>query len=235
MRSPAEILLQPLERQRLWHWEDIPVLELCLSVPHCESEDRRVRRINRYYESFARGCEQYAARFLYPAAAEAFAAALKENHCPAAWRFCAEFSTHLLSDKVWSLTLETAESTNRAPYRCRYADSWDLISGYPLSLSELFPADPLYRRRLKQHAKETLLTRQAQGTQLHESWPRRLSSAWNRENFYLSGEGLHWFYPLYALGGADLGFPEFFLPWDSEKNPSLPPHLLDSAASRDIR
>ena len=68
MKSPADIRLQPLLREREWHWEEIPALKLTLSLPHCASEDRRIRRINRYYESFARSAEQYALRFLFPAA-----------------------------------------------------------------------------------------------------------------------------------------------------------------------
>lgn len=235
MRSPAEILLQPLQRQRVWHWEEIPVLELQFSVPHCTSEDRRIRRINRYYEGFARSCEQYSERFLYPAAVNAFSAALAENHYPPVWHFHAEYSTQFLSNKVWSLTLETEESAGFTPYRCRYADTWDLTNGYLLSLPELFPAETLYRRRLKQHAKQILLGQQAQGMVLHENWRQRLVSAWNRENFYLSHEGIHWFYPMYTLGSEAMGIPTFFLPWDSEKNPRLPPSLLDSKPAGDIR
>ena len=235
MRAPAEIQLQPLERQRQWQWEEIPVLELQLSIPHCASDDRRIRRINRYYESFARSCEQYAHRFLFPAAAEAFAAALAENRCPDLWHFHAAFSTELLSETLWSLTIETEEMTGSTPYRCRYADTWELTSGYLLSLAELFPAEPLYRRRLKAHAGEALLARQAQGTALHENWKHRLVSTWNKENFYLSDEGLHWYYPMYALGGEALGIPTFFLPWNSEKNPKAPASLLDSALSADIK
>ena len=229
MRSPAEIHLQPLERQRIWCWEEIPVLELQLSIPHCQSEDSRIRRINRYYEGFAQSCEQYARRFLYPAAVDSFSAALAENRCPEHWHFHAAFSTQLLCDKLWSLTLETEESTFSPPYRRRYADTWDLMIGYQLSLSELFPAAPLYRRRLRQHARESLLAQQAQGASLHENWSHRLISAWNKENFYLTHEGLHWFYPMYALGGESLGIPDFFLPWDN--GPSIP-IALDSTPLR---
>lgn len=234
MRSPAEIQLRPLVRQRQWHWEEIPVLELQLSIPHCDTKDRRIRRINRYYESFARSCEQYAHRFLFPAAAKDFSAAVAENRCPAPWHFHVSFTTHLLRHGIWSLTLETEEVTDGAPYRCRCADTWELTSGYPLALSDLFPAEPLYRRRLKARAKEVLRAAQEQGLTLHENWQHHLGSAWNRENFYLSDEGLHWFYPMYALGGEALGIPTFFLPWDSEKNPRLPPALLDSAHPADI-
>lgn len=235
MRSPIELRLQPLERRRLWHLEELPVLELQLSVPHCCTEGRRIRRINRYYESFARSCEQYAHRFLFPAAAESFSAALAENRLPSPWSFRVTFSTHFLSDKIWSLTLETEETAADPPYLCRYADTWDLVSGYPLSLQELFPAEPLYRRRLMQAASEKLRRQHDQGAALHENWPHRLGSTWNRENFYLSPEGLHWFYPMYALGSKTLGIPTFFLPWDNEKNPRLPPSLLDSAPFSDIR
>lgn len=234
MRSPAKIQLQPLVRERQWCRDDIPVLELKLSVPHCVAIDGRNRRINRYYESFARSCEQYARRFLLPAAEDDFTAAVSENRPVPLWYFHIAFSTHLLCDTLWSLSIETEESTFTVPYRRRYADTWDLTSGYPLSLSDLFPSEPLHRRRLREHARKELRQRQAQGIALHESWQRRLSSAWNRENFYLTEEGLHWFYPMYALGGEELGFPDFFLPWRSGENPCTALFPLDKGKQTDI-
>ena len=230
MKSPADIRLQPLLREREWHWEEIPVLKLTLSLPHCESEDRRIRRINRYYESFAGSAEQYALRFLFPAARDCFREAVAANVCPSPWCFSVDFSTQLLSKTIWSLTIETAEQTDLGIYRCRYSDNWDLQSAYHLSLADCFPKDPLYRRRLRQAAGETLRQQQLQGVRLHDNW-RRLVSAWNREHFYLTDEGLHWYYPMYAFGGEQMGIPGFFLPWNGEEGPCLP---LDKGCHEDI-
>ena len=224
-KTPATIQLDPLTRERQWLWEDIPVLELKLTVPHCTVEDSRTRRINRYYEHFLQSCEHYAHQLLFPAASEAFAAAVSENRCPPPWHFYGGFFTHLLCDRIWSLCLETEESTDSAPYRRRISDTWDLQSGYPMVLAEFFPSDPFYRRRLQQQAKEALHQQPPQDAILHESWSRRISSAWKRENFYLSEAGLHWYYPMYALGGPNLEIPTFFLPWEEGKNPRLPAGL----------
>lgn len=234
MKSPVNIHLQPHVRERQWCDNEIPVLEMKLSLPHCAALDRHTRRINRYYESFERSCEHYAAHFLFPAAKEAFTVAAAENHPAPLFRFHVTFVTHLLCDTLWSLTLETEEQTGSTSYRCRYADTWDLTNGYLLSLPELFPSEPLYRRRLRQCAREDLLRRQAEGIALHENWQWRLSSAWNRENFYLTVAGLHWFYPMYALGGAEMGIPSFFLPWNQDENPFTPLMSLDKANSADI-
>ena len=234
-RPPIPVHSEPLTRQHQWHHRELPVLTMTLSLPRCQNDlpDSRARRINRYYETFAQSCKQYAERFLLSEAADAFDTATAENrpfepHC-----FSADFSSTLLSDTIWSVTLETHEETFCLPHHRRFSDTWDLRFGYPLSLAEFFPGEPFFRHRLRLHAKQTLLHRQ--DAILHENWRTRLRSTWNSERFYLSVAGLHWYYPMYALGGAELGFPTFFLPWSEEKNPRLPPGLsLDKSTCPDL-
>lgn len=220
-KEPAVIRLQPLVRERTWEREEFPLLRLKLSVPHCVGTDPRLRRINRYYDAFARSCERYARRFLLPAAADAFALAMAEHREAPPWTITVSFTTTLLTARWFSLTLEMEERHESVCERRRYGDTWDLREGYPLALSALFPDEPHLRRRLTRAARETLLCRENEGV-LHERWRRRLLSAWNRERFFLTPEGVHWFYPQYALGGEALGIPTFFLPWSEEGTPRLP-------------
>ena len=46
-----------------------------------------------------------------------------------------------------------------------------------------------------------------------EDWRRHLKGALNPRDFYITGEGLCFFVPMYALGGPALGVPDFLIPW----------------------
>lgn len=233
-KTPAELRLKPLEAERQWTWEDVPVLVMSLSLPGFAPAppDRRVRRMERYYRAFARYYERYCQRFLYPPAAEAFRAAQAQSRPFSPWTARVRCRTTLRSETLWSVALEIEERErpDRA-LRRRLCDSWDLRSGYPLSLGELFEGAPFFRRALLQRARGELLRRQERGEPLRQDWKRRLRTEFSGERFYLTAEGLYLYYPMYALGPEALGLPSFFLPWDAEKGPRLPAGLSAAPAA----
>ena len=46
-----------------------------------------------------------------------------------------------------------------------------------------------------------------------ENWQLPLRRNFNRENFFLTPEGLRFFWQMYALAPAELGCPTFLLPY----------------------
>ena len=46
-----------------------------------------------------------------------------------------------------------------------------------------------------------------------EDWRRRLRRSFNARNFYLTAEGLCYFFPMYALAPAAEGIPTFTVPY----------------------
>ncbi|MGM9618896.1 MAG: RsiV family protein [Oscillospiraceae bacterium] len=242
-KTPAELRPKPREVERRWTWEDIPVLVMTLSLPGFEAAlpDRRVRRMDRYYRAFERSYARYCQRFLYPPAAEAFRAAQAQSRPFSPWTADVRCRTTLRSGTLWSLALESEErdQAGRCLLRRRCCDSWDLLGGYPLSLAALFEGEPFFRRTLMKHARTELLARQERGERFREDWKKRLRTEFSSEHFYLTEEGLVFYYPMYALGPETLGLPSFFLPWDAEKGPRLPAGLsaggsLDKARSGDV-
>lgn len=219
MISTPALSLQPLTRQRQWLVDGFPVLTLRLSLPAFAGDDRRLRRIDRCYARFGHCYESYCARFLLPRAAEAFRLAVAANRPFAPWEAEGSFRVTLQTPQLLSLTLDTAEPGCEAVFRRRRGDSWDLRDGLPLALSDFFPGEPFPLRRLRAAARTALTAR---GGELRPDWRLRLGTAAKREHFYLTAEGLVFFYPMYALGGAELGIPEFLLPWAGPGGPALP-------------
>lgn len=229
---PADFRVEALLRQRQWTEDGIPVLTLSLSLPFCRTvlPDRRLRRMNRCFENFARCYERYCERFLLPQAKAAFreAAGQSRPFCP--WQAEARYHTALQSPSVWSLVIETEERCETGIFLRRRGDSWDLCDGYPLSLSDFFPGEPFPLRRIRRSVREELSAK-TEGALLRPDWKTRLRTAAKRENFYLTEAGLCFFYPQFALGNASLGIPTFLLPWDGAG--PVPPAGLSSAAALD--
>lgn len=215
-QTPAALTLQTLEQSRQWTVEEIPVLTMTLSLPQCAAAgtDRRLARIDRYYRQMARSYERYCRHFLYPLASEAFRLQLESGRPFSVWTAGMNAVTTLRTADVWSLYVDTAETSfGEGPDVLRRGDSWNLRDGYPFALSDFFPGELLWRRRLLRHAREELLRRQAGGAALREDWKRRLWTEFNPENFYLTPEGLRFYYQMYALAPGRAGTPFFSLPW----------------------
>lgn len=219
MMDPSPLSPQPSARQRQWCVDGFPVLTLRLSLPSFAGDDRRLRRIERCYARFGRCYERYCARFLLPRAAEAFHLAAAANRPFAPWEAEGSFRVTLQTPQLLSLTLDTVEPDCEAALRRRRSDTWDLRDGLPLALSDFFPGEPFPLRRPRAAARAALATRVGE---LRPDWRLRLRTAAKGEHFYLTAEGLVFFYPMYALGGAALGIPEFLLPWGAQSGPALP-------------
>ena len=101
----------------------------------------------------------------------------------------------------------------------RRGDTWDLSDGYPVPLSAFFPRRSGWRRRLMEAAEAEVRRREAAGvSRYHEGVRRKLRRYFNPHNFYLTAEGLVFFYPMYAIAPAAEGVPAFLVPWEEVRN-----------------
>ncbi len=236
MKKVLTIHPEPFLKERQWTQEELPVLFMTLSLPSCRSilPDARLRRINRCYEHFARCYESYCEAFLLPAATAAFRAAIAAGRPFHPWQAELRYRTTLQTSRIWCVLLESEESTESGLCHRLRSDTWDLRDGYLLRLADFFPKDPLPLRRIRRLARQEFSTAAEQGAALHPDWRRRLRTAAKQDHFYLTEEGLSFYYPQFALGGASLGIPTVSLPW-SEDGPVLPegfsPAALDKSAS----
>ena len=93
----------------------------------------------------------------------------------------------------------------------------------PVPLCELFPPHTPYRRRLIRFARETAAQQAERGlAAYHENYRVLLRRCFSSRNYYLSEEGLRFFYPMYAVAPAAEGIVAFTVPYDAEKGPFAP-------------
>ena len=193
----------PQPQCRTWSFEEIPVLTACwsdLKLPH--AAPRVVRHIQRFYQMQRRSFLRYCEGWLYPQAIDALAAA-QETSAPlpqiqAELRSCVCFQ----AGGIWSLYSEIRESGLGRTQLRRTGDTWDLESGYLLPLGRFLPGG---RRELIPRTAAELERRDSAGAvRLQEHWRRNVRRCFDSRRFYLSEEGLNWFYPAGVLTTAGL-------------------------------
>lgn len=226
--SLTELYTEPFAAEREWTVEGIPVLAAAVSVPQpVPAGDRVSKRILRYYRLQCRSYLRYCERWLLPQAEAEYRAALSAS-LPLP-RFRAELTYHVTYNEggLWSLYTQSRETAGSGPsLLTRRGDTWDLNAGYPVELSSFFPPRSPWRKRLLTLAAEEIQRQEAAGvSRYHDSWRRELRRRFNAQNFYLTAEGLAFFFPMYAIAPPAEGVPTFVLPFGASdcRRPDAPP------------
>ncbi|WP_295582813.1 RsiV family protein [uncultured Oscillibacter sp.] len=222
----AELHTEPFTAEREWAVEGIPVLTASVSLPQPVGEEGGVsRRIRRYYRLQCRAFLRYCELFLLPWAAEAYRAALAASAPLPCFRAELSYRVTYNQGGLWSLYTQSREVTVPGQTLVtRRGDTWDLGTGYPAAPAAFFQPRTPWKRRLLAAAAAEIQRQEAAGTaRYREDWRRRLRRAFNPQNFYLTDQGLVFFFPMYALAPAVEGVPAFLLPYGSEGLRQLAP------------
>lgn len=207
---------EPFAAEREWEVEGVPVLSAAAEVPQpVPAEGRTTRRIKRFYQLQCRAFLRYCERCLLPQAAAEYRAALEASRPLPAFRAELGYRVTYNGGGLWSLYTQVRECAGAgAALLTRRGDTWDLAAGYPVPLRDFFPGGSAWKRRLLAHAAEEVERRARAGAgRWREDWRRALRRQFNPQNFYLTEEGLAYFYPMYAIAPAAEGIPVFLLPY----------------------
>ena len=222
--SSTDCEIRAMTAEREWTVEEIPVLSASISLPEpVPAADKVSRRIRRYYQLQCRSFLRYCETYLLPAAAEEYRAALAASLPLPHFRAELTYQVTYNDGGLWSLYTQSRESGfSGRPTLLRHGDTWDLTSGYPVPLSAFFPRRSGWKRRLMEAAEAEIQRQETAGiSRYHEGVRRLLRRHFNPQNFYLTAEGLSFFYPMYAIAPAMEGIPVFTLPY-GQGGPALP-------------
>ena len=213
----TEFTAEAMESERVWDVEGVPVLRARAVLP-CPSDGRRWRRIAAFYrlqsQMFFRRCQGELRR----CAEREYRIALEHSAPLPCFAASLEFRETYRAGRLWSLYTELREDTVPGPpWRVRWGDTWDLRSGYPAGLSDFFPPRVRWKRELLSVAAAEIERQEKRGlSRYHPDWRKRLRRYFNPRNYYLTPEGLAFFFPMYALAPALEGIPCFLYPWEGD-------------------
>lgn len=203
------------EAEREWTADDLPALTAAFSVPEpAPGSGRAAGRIGWFYRleerAFLRRCQT----MLFPQAAALCRQAL-ETSAPlprcAAELVCRETFD---ADGLWSLTSDIREQMGGHTRVLRRGDTWNLSTGCPLPLADFFPPRFPVRKYLLHLAEEEIARQEESGAaRYHDDWRRELRRSFNRENFFLTPEGLRVYWQMQSLAPLAEGIPTFLVPY----------------------
>lgn len=226
----TELHTEPFAAEREWTVEGIPVLTASVSVPQPEPlADKVSRRIHRYYQLQCRSYLRYCEQWLLPQAEAEYRAALAASSPLPCFRAELHYRVTYNEGGLWSLYTQSREVTLPGQtLLTRRGDTWDLSAGFPIPLGDFFPPRSPWKRRLLALAAAEIQRQEKAGVaRYHESWRKELRRHFNAQNFYLTAEGLSFFFPMYAIAPAAEGIPTFTLPYGSQGLRSPVPPVED--------
>ena len=216
----TELRTEPFAVEREWTVEGIPVLTAAVELPQPQGADAVSRRIRRYYQAQCKAFLRYCERWLFPQAEAEYRAALAASAPLPCFRAELGYRVTYNSGGLWSLYTQSREITGHT-LLTRRGDTWDLTVGYPVPLSAFFPARSPWRRQLLELAAEDIQRQERAGIARYDPEWRKKLRRFNSRNYYLTEEGLTYFFPMYAIAPAAEAIPAFTLPYGQQD--LLPP------------
>ena len=221
--SLTELSTKPFAAEREWTVEGIPVLTAAVELPQPQGADAVSRRIRRYYQAQCKAFLRYCERWLFPQAEAEYRAALAASAPLPCFRAELGYRVTYNEGGLWSLYTQSREvSLPGRTLLTRRGDTWDLAAGYPVPLSAFFPSRSPWRRQLLALAAEDIQRQERAGVARYDpEWRKKLRRRFNSRNYYLTEDGLTYFFPMYAIAPAAEAIPAFTLPY-GQRN-LLPP------------
>ena len=216
----TELRTESFAAEREWTVEGIPVLTTAVELPQPQGADAVSRRIRRYYQIQCKAFLRYCERWLFPQAEAEYRAALAASAPLPCFRAELGYRVTYNSGGLWSLYTQSREVTGHT-LLTRRGDTWDLAAGYPVPLSAFFPARSPWRRQLLELAAEDIQRQERAGIARYDPEWRKKLRRFNSRNYYLTEEGLTYFFPMYAIAPAAEAIPAFTLPYGQQD--LLPP------------
>lgn len=211
----TELHTEPFAVEREWTVDGIPLLTASAEVPQPQGTDMISRRIRRYYQTQCRSFLRYCERWLLPQAEAEYRAALAASAPLPCFRAELGYRVTYNAGGLWSLYTQSRELT--LPGRTlltRRGDTWDLAAGYPIPLSAFFPVRSSWKKQLLALASEDIQRQERSGISRYDpDCRKKLRRRFNSRNYYLTDEGLTYFFPMYAIAPAAEAIPAFTLPY----------------------
>ena len=218
MTNPLQI--KPYLEARTFCDGDVPLLTAAAHLPTWAGDHGA--RFNRYYRAYERAFERYCETVLFPMAQESYREALERAGAIPDWHATLQTTVTCHEGNLVSLYTDSVESGGERRIVLRRGDTWDMTSGTPLRLTDFFPPHTPVRKRILSAVRETVEREERLGLYRYlPDWRARMRRSFNPQNFYISDEGLYFFYQSFAIAPLSEGISTFFLPYDEEKGPYL--------------
>lgn len=213
-RKEPELAVEVDRREWEMTLEGECVMHCVLTRPVLTGTWKGLRAINRCYSHAADNWCRRWERELYCMACLDLANRRAQGRPFRVWKAELETRITLQENGLLSLWQEGRECRGYdRPLFLRRGDTWSLAEGAPRPLASFYHKERRWKKRLIQQLEKQVRERLASGESLLDpDCTKRLGREFDRENFYLTADGIQVFFPLYALAPGAEGIPVFTVP-----------------------
>ena len=208
--------VEPFCIEREWESEGIPILSATVSIPHSTASKNRIsRRITRFYHLQAHAFLRYCEHWLLPKATAQHQAAISSSAPLPHMHVQLNYQITYLENALWSLYTQSCEpDASGETLYFRHGDTWDLSTGYPVTLSSFFPPRTRWKTHLLALVAQQIQAQEHTGTtRYYPEWHKLLRRHFNPRNYYLTPKGIIIFFPMCAIAPPSEEIPTFLLPY----------------------
>lgn len=199
--------------KRVLKCEGEVVLTLSIRTPRLPETSPALRRIGRYYHHAGQCWRARWETKLYAQACASLAEMRAQSYPFHPWEAVLDFTVSFNENCLLSLYMDSYEFTGGAhgnTVRC--GDTWDLCNGMPRTLPTFYPPKSHWRREAVAAVHTEIERRLATGEYLYlDGWEQEVITQFDPCRFYLTGDGVTLFYPLYTLAPYVEGIPTFLI------------------------
>lgn len=210
-RQPLSILWR--EEKKTMTLEGVPVLEYSLCWPELSEGGRGERRVTRYYQRMARVWRERWGKELYWRACLSLLEQRERSRPFQPWSARLEGEVTYQDDGLLSIKMDARETEGDGrPLRVCAGDMWHLPEGAPCPVSEFFPGQRRWRKRLlDQLARQGEARRGAADCFFDRDLAKKLGGILAPSRCCRTGQGLEFYAPQCLLAPAAEGIPVFQL------------------------
>ena len=187
------------------------VLRCALTWPELAGTWKGVEAVNRYYRRAAQVWRRRWERELYCRACLDLADRRVQGRPFRVWQAELVTCITLQEGALLSLWQEGREHWGYdRPLFLRRGDTWSLTVGAPRTLGSFYPKKRRWKRQVLAQGEEQMRARLEGGESLLDpDCVQRLRRVFDPENYYLTGEGVQVFFPMYTMASGVEGIPAF--------------------------
>lgn len=190
----------------------VPAAEIHISRPEFTGgpSAARLHRLNRFYEHDAEKLTRYVKKRLFPAAVSALEESVSLSRPFYPWSISMDYKITLNNGALLSLYRDITVQTDRK-YRARLGETWDIMTGWPVFLSDFFPRRQSCKKQLIRYILNSLPREPGELSFYKAGYKKLIRQNFNKENFYLKGDTLVIYYQPGVLADTSCGVCEFSL------------------------
>ena len=216
---PDPISIRPVLSNVTFCEDDFPLLTAGAQLPQMDGS----RRFQHYYKACASAFERWCRYQIFPQAQQLYRQALDTAAPIPQWYAALQATITCHTDHLLSLYTETTLTGPPQRTVLRRADTWDLRHRLPMTAAEFFPPRTHWRALLLRQAAQQIRQQESQGIAAYDPhWNKKLRHYFHPQRFYLTPDGLCFFFPMDTIAPPVEGIPTFCLPYNRENGPFPP-------------